>query len=80
MHPDASIAELLPRVYRRVLDAVEALERGGGRTEATRLRHAAIAVYSGSWDAKSHRRLEAIATRAELAAQEQERRGGPRAA
>jgi hypothetical protein len=80
MHPDASIAEALPRVYRRVLDAVEALERRGGRPEATRLRLSAIAVYSGAWDTKSQRRLEEIATRAELAAREQERRGGPRAA
>ncbi len=80
MHPDASIAELLPRVYRRVLDAVEALERGGSRPEATRLRRRAIGVYSGAWNAKSHRRLEEIASRAELAALEQARRGGPRAA
>ncbi len=80
VHPEASIAELLPRVYRRVLDAVETLEQGGGRAEATRLRRMAIAVYSGAWNAKSHRRLEEIATRAELAAREQERRSGPRAA
>lgn len=80
MHPEASIAELLPRVYRRVLDAVESLERGGGRTEATRLRRTAIAVYSGAWDARSHRRLEEIATRAELAAREGKRRSGPTAA
>jgi uncharacterized protein YeaC (DUF1315 family) len=80
MHPDASIAEVLPRVYRRVLDAVETLQRGGGRAEATRLRRTAVAVYSGAWDAKSHRRLEEIATRAELAAREQERRNGLRAA
>lgn len=80
MHPDASIAEALPRVYRRVLDSVETLERRGGRDEASRLRRQAITVYSGAWDAKSHRRLEEIATRAELAARDQERRGGPRAA
>ena len=79
MHPESSIAEVLPRVYRRVLDSVEALERLGGRSEATRLRNQAIAVYSSSWDAKSQRRLEEIATRAELAAQDQERRSGPRA-
>jgi hypothetical protein len=80
MHPEASIAEALPRVYRRVLDAVEALERSAGRAEATRLRHQAIAVYSGAWDAKSLRRLEEIATRAELAARDRERRSGPHAA
>ena len=59
---------------------VETLERRGGRDEASRLRRQAITVYSGAWDAKSHRRLEEIATRAELAARDQERRGGPRAA
>jgi len=80
MHPEASIAEALPRVYRRVLDSVETLERLGGRAEATRLRQAAIKVYSGAWDARSQRRLEEIATRAELAARDQERRTGPRAA
>jgi hypothetical protein len=80
MHPDVSIAEALPRVYRRVLDAVEALERLGDRTEATRLRRSAITVYSSAWDAKSQRRLEEIATRAELAARERERRRGLHAA
>jgi len=80
MLPESSVAEALPRLYRRVLDAVEVLERSGGRAEATRLRHAAVKVYSGAWDAKSHRRLEEIANRAELAAEEQERRGGSHAA
>ncbi len=80
MHPESSIAEILPRIYRRVLDSVEMLARLGVRSEATRLRNQAIAVYSRAWDAKSQRRLEEIATRAELAARDQERRGGPRAA
>jgi hypothetical protein len=80
MHPDASIAEALPRVYRRVLDAVEALERLGDRTEATRLRRSAIKVSSSAWDTKSHRRLEEIAKRAELAAREREQRSGLHAA
>jgi hypothetical protein len=77
MDPQHSVAEALPRVYRRVLDAVDALDRMGGRAEATRLRLSAIAVYSSAWDARSHRRLEEIAGRAELAAHEQERRVGP---
>ena len=64
--PDLSVAETLPRVYRRVLDAVERLEQLGGRQEAARFRAAAIRVYSGSWDASSHRHLEDVALRAEI--------------
>ncbi len=79
MNPESSIAEVLPRVYRRVLDAVETLERLDERSEATRLRHAAVAVYSGAWDARSQRRLEEIATRAEVLAREKGSRGSPHA-
>jgi hypothetical protein len=75
MPPDGSIAELLPRVYRRVLDAVDALERLGGRADAARLREQAIVTYSRSWDARCQRRLEELAVRAELLAGERERRG-----
>lgn len=75
MHPDASVAELLPRAYRRVLDAVDALERSGGRTEAARIRETAIDTYARSWDARSHRRLEELARRAELLLRQEERRG-----
>jgi hypothetical protein len=71
---ELSIAETLPRVYRRVLDAVERLERLGGRREAARFRAAAIHVYSGSWDAASHRHLEDVATRAEAAARSRDHR------
>ncbi len=72
--PELTVAETLPRVYRRVLDAVARLEQLGGRQEAARYRAAAIRVYSGSWDAASHRRLEDVATRTEAAARERERR------
>jgi hypothetical protein len=74
MHPDASIAEALPRVYRRVLDAVERLERLDGRRDATRLRLSAIKVYSGAWNSKSHRQLEDVLARVETATRDQERR------
>jgi len=78
--PELSVAETLPRVYRRVLDAVERLERLGGRQEAARFRAAAIRVYSGSWDASSHRQLEDVASRAEAAARSREQREQPRVA
>jgi hypothetical protein len=79
MPPEQSIAEALPRVYRRVLDAVDALERLGGRAEAARLRQSAVAAYARSWDARNQRRIEAIAVRAELAV-ELQRSSGPHAA
>jgi len=78
--PELTVAETLPRVYRRVLDAVARLERLGGRQEATRYRAAAIRVYSGSWDAASQRHLEDVATRTEAAARERELRAQPRVA
>lgn len=74
MHPDSTVAETLPRVYRRVLDAVGRLEALGARDEAASVRRTAIAVYSSAWNAKSHRRLEEIAARAEAAASSRERR------
>ena len=77
---ELSVAETLPRVYRRVLDAVERLERLGGRQEAARFRAAAIRVYSGSWDAASHRHLEDVATRAEAAARSRDQREQARVA
>jgi hypothetical protein len=66
--PDTSVAETLPRVYRRVLDAVARLEALGARRDATRFRNAAIEVYSRAWDARCHRRLEEILVRAEALA------------
>jgi hypothetical protein len=78
--PELSVAETLPRVYRRVLDAVGRLEQLGGRQEAARFRAAAIRVYSGPWDAASHRHLEDVAARTEAAALDRERREQPRVA
>jgi hypothetical protein len=69
--PDMTVAETLPRVYRRVLDAVARLEARGARRDANRFRSAAIEVYSRAWDARCHRRLEEILVRAEALAAEQ---------
>lgn len=80
MNPELTTAETLPRVYRRVLDAVGRLERLGGRQEAARFRAAAIRVYSGSWNGASHRKLEEVAARTEAAARDRERREQPRLA
>jgi hypothetical protein len=74
MHPNASIAEALPRIYRRVLDAVARLEQLGARREAAKFRNSAIQVYSAAWNAKTHRRLEEILGRAEETARDLERR------
>ena len=80
MDPELTVAETRPRVYRRVLAAVGRLEELGGRQDAARFRAAAIRVYSGSWDAKSYRRLEDVAARTEAAALGRERRAQPRIA
>lgn len=80
MPPELTVAETLPRVYRRVLDAVGRLEQLGDGQEAARFRSTAIRVYSGSWNAASHRKLEEVAARAEAAARDRERRERPRVA
>ena len=64
---DRSPAELLPALYRSVLDEVAALERRGERLQAAQFRAEAIRAYSRSWDATGRRRLEAILRRAERA-------------
>jgi hypothetical protein len=80
MHPDLTVAETLPRVYRRVLDAVARLEKLGGRQEAARFLSAAIRVYSSSWDVAGQRRLEDVLARTEAAARDRERRERSRVA
>jgi len=80
MNPELTVAETLPRVYRRILDAAGRLEELGCRQEAARFRAAAIRVYSGSWNATSQRQLEDVAARTETAARDCEHRGQPRVA
>lgn len=80
VHPDTSVAEALPRVYRRVLDTVARLEALGARRDATRFRSAAIEVYSRAWDTRCQRRLEEILARAEAMADEQASRAPTRVA
>jgi hypothetical protein len=64
---DRSPAELLPALYRAVLDEVAALEGRGERVQAAQFRAEAIRAYSRSWDTTGRRRLEAILRRAERA-------------
>jgi hypothetical protein len=64
---DRSPAELLPALYRAVLDQVAALELRGERVQAARFRVEAIGAYSRSWDTHGRHRLEGILRRAERA-------------
>ena len=80
MNHDADVAEALPRVYRRILDAVARLEELGARRDAARFRASAIDVYSRAWDARNRRRLEEILARVEASVVDHERRAPLRVA
>jgi hypothetical protein len=54
------VAETLPGLYREVLDAVAALEQGGGRREADRVRAEATGAYSKAWNQLAARRLRRL--------------------
>jgi hypothetical protein len=57
---EPSVAETLPGLYREVLDAVAALEQGGRRREADRVRAEATAAYSKAWNQLAARRLRRL--------------------
>jgi hypothetical protein len=59
-----TVAEILPGLYRGVLDAVGALEADGFRPEAARIRQDAIRAYSGPWDPGAERQLRRLQARA----------------
>jgi hypothetical protein len=69
--PDASsvdespISEILPGLYRAVLDAVANLEARDLRREAAAIRTEATRVYSHSWTADAARRLRTLRLRAD---------------
>ena len=59
------ISEILPGLYRAVLDAVADLEARHRRTDAALIRAEATRVYSRAWTADAARRLRALRARAD---------------
>jgi hypothetical protein len=58
------VAEVLPGLYRAVLDAVADLEARGHRHDAATIRMDATRAYSGAWNAATAHRLRVLAVRA----------------
>ena len=54
------VAEVLPGLYRAVLDAVADLELRGYRRNAANLRSDATRAYSGAWDAATAHRMRVL--------------------
>ena len=69
------VAEVLPGLYRAVLDAVARLEAHGRRREAAEIRADATATYSNAWTRAAERRLRSLRARAERI--EESRRRAP---
>ena len=65
---ELSVAEIMPVLYRGVLDSVAELEARNGRREAGRIRAEATRVYSRAWNLDAARRLRALCERASRAA------------
>lgn len=59
------VSEILPGLYRAVLDAVADLEARHRRREAAEIRTEAIRVYSRAWTADAARRLHMLKSRAD---------------
>jgi len=57
---ESPVAELLPGLYREVLDAVAALEHSGHRREAARVRSEATGAYSKAWNQVAAHRLRRL--------------------
>lgn len=62
---DQPISEILPGLYRGVLDAVADLEGRKRRTDAAVIRAEATRVYSRAWTADAAKRLRALRARAD---------------
>lgn len=58
------VAEVLPSLYRAVLDAVADLELRGYRLDAAALRADATRAYSGAWNPATAHRLRVLRARA----------------
>jgi hypothetical protein len=70
---EPSVAELLPELYRQVLDRVAVLEEHGERAEAGRVRSEATQAYSRAWDTSALGKLRALGIHAERVIQGRER-------
>jgi hypothetical protein len=70
------VSEILPGLYRAVLDAVARLEAHGRRREAAQIRADATATYSKAWTPAAERKLRALSVRADRIV-ESRRRAGP---
>ena len=76
------VAEVLPGLYRAVLDAVADLELRGLRNDAAKIRADATRAYSGAWTHAAARRLRILRARAAriVATRRPDRRESVRAA
>src|SRR5262245_35032644 len=61
---ELSVAEIMPVLYRGVLDSVADLEARNGRHEAARIREQAIQVYSRAWNLAAAQRLRSLCEKA----------------
>jgi hypothetical protein len=69
-----TIADVLPRTYRELLDVIDCIEQSGARADARRWREETIARYSGHWDKATLRWMEGRLTKlAGVAAERAER-------
>lgn len=69
------VSEVLPGLYRAVLDAVARLEAHGRRRDAATIREEATAVYSRAWNAAAERKLRALRVRADRLVESRRRTG-----
>jgi len=58
------VAEVLPGLYRAVLDAVADLELRGHRRDAAKVRADATRAYSGAWNPAAAHRMRVLKARA----------------
>ncbi len=59
------VAEILPGLYRAVLDAVADLEARGRRADAATIRAEGTRIYSRAWTRDAARRLRNLRTKAD---------------
>ena len=70
------MAEVVPRTYRAILDAIGRLEQLDAWEEAARLRSRAVATYARPWDERTLRALDRLLASLETACSAEESRPG----